>query len=70
MVWTSGKSVKQIASELGVSVWNLGDWKECYAPKPPAIARTITGLEEQVENRASAIEPLIDAKQLIATGTP
>ena len=36
------------AAELGVSPWNLRDWKERYAPKAPAIARTPVELEAQV----------------------
>jgi transposase len=31
----SGKSAKQLAAELGVSHWNLRDWKERYGPPPP-----------------------------------
>ena len=48
LLLTSGKPIKQIASELGVSSWNLRDWKERYAPKAPAIARTSAELEAQV----------------------
>jgi transposase len=40
---TSGRSVREIATELGVSVWNLRDWKEIYGRRS-----TPAQLEEQV----------------------
>ena len=46
----SGKPPKQIAQELGVSIWNLRDWKRRYLPAPPAPARTLEQVE--AENRA------------------
>ena len=30
------KRVKQLAQELGVSQWNLRDWRERYGPPAPA----------------------------------
>lgn len=30
------KRVKQLAQELGVSQWNLRDWRERYGPSAPA----------------------------------
>ena len=30
------KPVKQLAQELGVSQWNLRDWREQYGPRAPA----------------------------------
>ena len=45
-----GKGVKELARELGVSHWNLRDWKERYGPAPAAMApRDSAALE--VENR-------------------
>lgn len=46
----SGKPPQQIAQELGVSVWNLRDWKKRYLPAPPASARTLE--QAEAENRA------------------
>ncbi len=46
----SGKPPKQIAQELGVSVWNLRDWKKRYLPAPPVPARTLE--QAEAENRA------------------
>jgi transposase-like protein len=46
----SNKPPKEIAQELGVSVWNLRDWKKRYAPVPPGPACTLE--QAQAENRA------------------
>lgn len=45
---SSGKKAAVIAPELGVSVWNLRDWKKRYGP-PPGPATTFAQLEQ--ENR-------------------
>ena len=45
----SGKPPRQVAQELGVSFWNLRDWKKRYLPAPPAPARTLDQVE--AENR-------------------
>jgi transposase-like protein len=50
LLLNGGKSVKQLAAELGVSTWNLRDWKKRYAPAPITNPRTPAGLE--AENRA------------------
>jgi transposase-like protein len=46
---SSGKPPKQIAEELGVSSWNLRDWKKRYQPEPTAPARSLK--EVEAENR-------------------
>lgn len=46
----SGKPLKEVAGELGVSHWNLRDWQRRYAPAEPPAARTPAELEQ--ENRA------------------
>ena len=40
------KPVKQLAQELGVSHWNLRDWKKRYGP--PAPVRSAEVLEAEV----------------------
>jgi transposase-like protein len=40
------KPLKQLAQELGVSHWNLRDWKKRYGP--PAPARSAEVLEAEV----------------------
>ena len=50
LLLSGGQSFKQIASELGVSPWNLRDWKRRFAPKPNAPARTPAELEAQVRD--------------------
>ena len=47
---SSGKPVKQIAEELGVSIWNLRDWKKRYRPEPSRPARSLA--EAEAENLA------------------
>ena len=46
----SDKPPKQVAQELGVSVWNLRDWKKRYLPAPPGPSRTLE--QAEAENRA------------------
>jgi transposase-like protein len=46
---SSGKPARQIAAELGVSSWNLRDWKKRYHPVAAGAARTVAELER--ENR-------------------
>jgi transposase-like protein len=41
-----GKQVKQLAQELGVSQWNLRDWREQHGPIAPA--RTTGQLEDEL----------------------
>jgi transposase-like protein len=50
MLLHSGKPLKQIARELGVTTWTLRDWKKRLGPKTVTVARTPTELE--AENRA------------------
>jgi transposase len=49
MLINSGRKAKQIASELGVSTWNLRDWKKVYGPKTPVVRRSAAELEAQVQ---------------------
>jgi transposase len=49
-LWVSGgKPAAQMAQELGVSVWNLRDWKKRYQPEPAGLARSVK--EVEAENR-------------------
>jgi transposase-like protein len=50
MLLHSGKPLKQIARELGVTTWTLRDWKKRLAPQTATLART--PLELETENRA------------------
>jgi transposase len=47
---SSGKPPKQIAEELGVSIWNLRDWKKRFRPVTSGAARTLA--QAEAENRA------------------
>jgi transposase-like protein len=46
---SSGKQAKQIAYELGISPWNLRDWKKRYRPVASGPARSLG--EVEAENR-------------------
>jgi transposase len=46
----SGKPIKQIAAELGVSIWNLRDWKRRFLPAEPKPTRSLE--QAEAENRA------------------
>ena len=40
----SGKSLKAFAAEMGVSLWNLRDWRRLYrTPAPPRSAEAAEG---------------------------
>ena len=43
----SGKKARLVAAELGVSTWNLRDWKKRFGP-PPSPSPSVTQLQEQV----------------------
>lgn len=49
---TSGKTRKEVGAELGISEWNLRDWKEALDPKgsskPTPRPRTQTELEMEI----------------------
>jgi transposase len=47
---SSGRTAVQIAEELGVSAWNLRDWKRLYRPEPARPARSLE--EAEADNRA------------------
>ncbi|SRR5580698_1669139 len=44
LVQTSGRSLNQVAAELGVSHWNLRDWREIYGQRSTPVQ-----LAEQLE---------------------
>jgi transposase len=45
-----GKPLRQVASELGVSIWNLRDWKRRFLPAEPQPPRSLE--QAEAENRA------------------
>jgi len=50
LMLNSGKPPKELAQELGVSIWNLRDWKKRYVPAAPRAPRTLE--QSEAENRA------------------
>ena len=49
LVETSGRPLREIATELGVSVWNLRDWKEIYGQRstPAQLAEQLRRLRAE-----------------------
>ena len=46
---SSGKKATAVAAELGVSQWNLRDWKKRYGPSTPASS-SVSELQAQVRS--------------------
>ena len=51
LVETSGRPLREMAVELGVSVWNLRDWKEIYGQRstPAQLAEQLQRLRAENE---------------------
>jgi len=49
LVETSGRSLNQVAAELGVSHWNLRDWREIYGQRssPAQLAEQLQRLRAE-----------------------
>lgn len=45
------RSLKQLAHDLGVSQWNLRDWKERYGPPTPARSQEELAAEVRAQRR-------------------
>ena len=59
LVESSGRSLKEIAAELGVSHWNLRDWTKRHGRNKPRTAATPAEMEREMarlrrENQALA----------------
>ena len=48
LVESSGRSLKEIAAELGVSHWNLRDWTKKHGRHQPVPAATPTELQREM----------------------
>jgi len=46
LLLSGGRSAKQVAQDLGVSTWNLRDWRRLYGPTAPV--RTQEQLEAEL----------------------
>jgi transposase-like protein len=45
---SSGKKAKQVAAELGVSSWNLRDWRKRFGPPAPQPSASGADLQDQI----------------------
>ena len=62
MLLHSGKSIQQLALELGVSSWNLRDWKRRYAAPASAGGTTARSLDEAQTQIAALQKELLRVK--------
>ena len=60
LVETSGKPLREIAAELGVSHWNLRDWKAIYGQRS-----TPAQLEEQLQRLRAENATLRDQRDAL-----
>ena len=60
LVQTSGRSLNQVAAELGVSHWNLRDWREIYGQRSTPVQ-----LAEQVERLRAENAELRDQRDAL-----
>jgi transposase len=73
LVESSGRSLKEIATELGVSHWNLRDWTKKHGrnrPKPAAtpaeMQREMARLRKENQSLAARCEVLKKALGILA----
>ncbi len=73
LVESSGRSLKEIAAELGVTHWNLRDWTKKHGrnrPKPAAspaeVQREVTRLRRENESLAARCDVLKKALGILA----
>lgn len=65
-----GRSATQLARELGVSQWNLRDWKELYAAGGAAVssqARSATGTNAGAASSVELAVQLADMRRELET---
>jgi len=48
LVESSGRPLKEIAAELGVTHWNLRDWTKKHGRNQPVQAATATEMEQEM----------------------
>src|SRR6516225_2861496 len=69
LVETSGRSLSQIAAELGVSHWNLRDWKEIYGRRstPAQLQEQLEGLRAELAEVREQRDALKKALGILST---
>jgi transposase len=74
---SSGRSLKEIAAELGVSQWNLRDWTKKHGRNKPTPAATSAELQRELsrlrrenESLAARCEVLKKALGIFAQPSP
>ncbi len=69
LVQTSGRSLNQVAAELGVSHWNLRDWREIYGPRstPAQLSEQLEGLRRELAEVREQRDALKKALGILST---
>lgn len=69
LVESSGSSLSQIAGELGVSHWNLRDWKEIYGRRstPGQLQEQLEGLRAEISQVREERDALKKALGILST---
>jgi len=58
LVESSGRPLREIALELGVSVWNLRDWTKAHGRNKPKPAATPAEMQQEMARLRKANERL------------
>jgi transposase len=66
---TSGRSLNQVAAELGVSHWNLRDWREIYGRRstPAQLAEQLERLRDELAEVRGQRDALKKALGILST---
>ena len=60
----AGRGRTQLARELGVSIWNLRDWRELYGARGPAESRGARSAPQANAGAASTVELAVQLAEL------
>jgi len=69
LVESSGRSLNQVAAELGVSHWNLRDWREIYGRRstPAQLQEQLEGLRGELAEVREQRDALKKALGILST---
>lgn len=69
LLQTSGRSLNQISAELGVSHWNLRDWREIYGPRstPAQLMQQLERLRQELSEVREQRDALKKALGILST---
>ena len=62
--WRAGAGAPQLARELGVSQWNLRDWKAIFGTGSAAAGRQARGVRQAGDGAASSVALAVELADL------